>query len=77
MVVNGIALLELGFLDREKIYGIPNFDLPLILQVTVTDQNLAEFPVDDISSCNILYTDTLELLGIQKPYMNSYSREIY
>lgn len=64
--------MKLGFLDHEKIKGILNFDLPLILVVTMVDQNLTGFLVDDKSSCNIFYTDLLELLGIQHTDMNPY-----
>lgn len=53
---------KLGFLDLENINGISNFDLPLILAITIVDYKLIGFLVDDWSSCNILYTHTLELI---------------
>lgn len=66
--------LKLDFLDFEKVNGILNFDLPLILGVTIADQNLTWFHVDDTSSCSVLYVDRLELLGIQQVYTNLYGR---
>ena len=65
--------LELGFMNRVKINGIPTFNPPLILTVTIVDRNLTEFLVDDKSSSNILYADTMDMLGIQQTNMNSYS----
>ncbi|CAI8583153.1 unnamed protein product [Vicia faba] len=65
--------LESGFLYCEKINRILNFNLPLILAVTITDRNLTIFLVDDRSSGNILYVDTLKLLGIQQAYLNPYN----
>lgn len=56
----GKDLLALRFLDCKKINGLLKSDLHLILAVTVVDQNLTRFLVDDESSCNILYTNTLE-----------------
>ncbi|KAI5421603.1 hypothetical protein KIW84_045144 [Lathyrus oleraceus] len=67
--------LELGLLDCEKINGISNFDLPLILVVTIVDQNLTRFLVDDRSSCNILYAGTLKRLGIQQVDLNLFNGE--
>lgn len=55
---------ELDFLDHEKINGILNFDLALILAAIIVDQNMIGFLVDGGSSCNILYVETLKLLGI-------------
>lgn len=46
--------LKLVFLDHEKITKISNYDLPLINTVTIVDQNMTGFLVDDMSSCNIL-----------------------
>lgn len=57
--------LELGFLDWENINRITNFDLPLILDVTIIGQNLTRFLIDDGSSSNILYIDALEKLIIK------------
>lgn len=53
--------LELEFLYPKKINVIPNFDLPLILTVTVVDRVMTGLLVDDESSCNILYIDIVEL----------------
>lgn len=66
--------LELGFLDHEKIKGILNFDLPLILVVTIANLNLTGFLVDDESSCNVLYADTLEWLGLHQTCLNLYRK---
>lgn len=66
--------LELWLMNRVKINGIPMFNLPLILTVTIVDRNLTEFLVYDKSSSNILYADTMDMLGIQQTNMNSYSR---
>lgn len=63
---------ELGFLDRGKINGILNGDLPLILEITIVDHNLTEFLVDDISSCNILYSYTMDLISIRQEYLSLY-----
>lgn len=65
--------LKLGFLDYEKINGIPNFVLPLILEIIITDRNLTWFLIDDGIYCNVLYTYTMDLLGIQKEDMSPYS----
>lgn len=56
--------MKLGFLNRDKINGLPNVDLPLILAVTIDDRNLTEFLIDKGSSCNILYSETVDLIGI-------------
>lgn len=56
--------MKLGFLDRDKINGLPNVDLPLILTVTIDDRNLTEFLIDEGSSCDILYSETVDLIGI-------------
>lgn len=63
---------ELELLDREKISGILNFDLPLILVITILDRNLTRFLVDDLNSCNVLFADMLELLGLQRTNLNLY-----
>lgn len=68
--------MVLRFLDREKINEILNFNLPQILNVTITGLNLTGFLVDDTSSCNILYVDALLQLTIQETYMNLYWAEI-
>lgn len=65
--------LELGFMDREKNNGIPNFNLPLILAVTIVESNLTGFFVDNKSSCNILYAYTMDLLGIKQTNMKLYN----
>lgn len=49
----------LGFQDCEKVDGIPNIELPLVITFIVVNQTVAGLLVDE-SSCNILYTDTLE-----------------
>lgn len=64
--------MELELLDHEKISGISNFDLPLILVITILDQNLTRFLVDDLNSCNVLFADMLDLLGLQQKNLNSY-----
>lgn len=46
--------LKLVFLDHEKIAKISNYDFPLINTVTIVDQNMTGFLVDDRSSYNIL-----------------------
>lgn len=45
---------KLGFLDHDKINGIPNVYLHMILAVSIIDCNLTGFLVDNGSSCNIL-----------------------
>lgn len=62
----------LGLLNREKIDATLNCDLPLILVVTILDQNLTRVLLDDGISYNILYTDAFEQLVLQKPIMNRY-----
>lgn len=57
---------ELGFIFREKINEIPNCDLFFILTINIIDHNLTKFFVDDGSSCNVLYTYTMDLLGIHQ-----------
>lgn len=65
--------MELGFLDKDKIYGILNIDMPLILGITIADQNLTRILVDKGSSCNVIYIGTMDLLGIQKTYLRLYN----
>lgn len=55
-------MLEL--LGREKINGVPNVELLLVITVTATDHTVIGFLVDDGSSCNVLYPDALEKLGL-------------
>lgn len=64
--------LVLGFLECEKINGVLNVDIPLILAVIIAELNLTVFVMDDRSSWNILYADMLELLGIQQADLNLY-----
>lgn len=47
-------------------------ELQLLLTITIIDHSLTGFLVDHKSLHNILFTQTLEKLGLQLPYMNSY-----
>lgn len=48
--------LELGFIYCDKINGIPNVDLPLILAINIVGRNIIKFLVDNKRSYNILYS---------------------
>lgn len=50
--------LALEFIVREKINGVSNAEFPLAC--IAVDRTLTGFLVDDRSSSNILYNDTLE-----------------
>lgn len=67
-----IDLSKLGFLYPDKINGFPSDDFPLILVITTIDHNLTGFLVDDGSSCNILYSNKIDLIGIQQAGLNLY-----
>lgn len=64
--------LKLRYLDHDKIDGNPNNDIAIILAITIIDCNLTGFLINNRSSCNILYSDTLDLIGIQQADLGPY-----
>lgn len=57
---------KLGFVDIEKVEGISNSDLPLIIAVVIIDLIVTRFLVDDMSYFNTLYKETLELVSLYR-----------
>jgi len=63
----------LGFADNEKIDGVPNEDLPLVVIVGIHGHNVARCLVDKGISVDILYQDVFEKLGQRKEDLESYN----
>jgi hypothetical protein len=57
--------LLLGFTDNEKVNGVSNEDLPLVIVVAIRDHNIARCLVDEGSSIDIMYQDAFEKLGMK------------
>lgn len=66
---------ELGFIDREKINRIINFELALVIALVITNQALIGLLVNYRSSYNVLYEDALELLGLTQTGLNTFVEE--
>lgn len=58
--------LMLGFQDREKVYKILNATLLLVIIDTISNHTIFKFLIEDGSSCNVLYIDTLRKLEIRQ-----------
>lgn len=56
----------LEFLDHEKVSEVPNMELLLVIMIIVANHTITWFLLDGGSSCNVLYTDTLEQLRLHK-----------
>lgn len=54
----------LGFLDKEKVDGIPNVDIPLVITVVIPNHLVYRILVGDISSCKVIFSETLAKLGL-------------
>lgn len=69
-----IEIPNLGFLDSEKVVGIPNDFFPLVIMVTMAN-------CDDNRSYGIMYAEILENLGLKKdnlwPYNGSKLKILY
>lgn len=66
---------ELRFLDREKIDEIANSELPQVIMVVIPNQALTELLVDTRRSCNVLYEDALDPLGLRQIDLNPFDGE--
>lgn len=55
----------LKFQDREKVDGILNAMLSPVIATTMENHIVFCFLIDDESSCNTLYIDTLKQLGLR------------
>lgn len=54
----------LGVLDRDKVNGVPNMELLLVITVTIMNHMVPEFLRDKRSSCKSLKAYTLEQLEL-------------
>lgn len=63
----------LGFQDHEEVNVVPNSELLLVIIVTVVDQIVTWFLMDKESSCNVLYTNTLEHLRLRQLDLSQYN----
>lgn len=64
--------LEIGFLDHDKINGASNANFPQTLMIAFPNHALTGFLVDDRRSCNVLYADVVEQLGLHQSHLNKY-----
>lgn len=54
---------------------VPNTELPLVIIVAIEDHTVTGFVVDDENSCKVLYTITLEQLGLHQLDLSPYKGE--
>lgn len=62
----------LGFTDNEKVNGVSNEELPLVIVVAIQDHGIARCLVNEGSSVNILYQDAFEKLGLKEENLKPY-----
>lgn len=62
----------LGFADSEKIDGVPNEELPLVVIVGIHGHDIARCLVDEGNSLDNLYQDAFDKLGMRKEDLKSY-----
>lgn len=65
----------LGFQGKEKINGIVNSEMLLVIATVIFNEALIRLLIDDENSCNILYEDTLELLNLEQTDLDSSDEE--
>lgn len=57
---------KLGFWDSEKVEGILNDMFPLMITITISHFDAFQILIDDGSSCDIIYSELFEKIGLKK-----------
>jgi len=63
----------LGFINNQKVNGVSNGELLLVIVMAIRDHDVARCLVDEGSSVDILYQDALKKLGLRREDLKPYN----